>query len=679
MPTHRKSPKIRSAVRKELSAAQLRALRPTFIPIYGPVGQRKGPKIIAVPRAGTGVVAKGPSPVTQVTPTPVSTRAASASTAEGAAAPPPPAVRLGRLPPRAATGSAPSPARLTGFDAIAVAKAAPRRPIPKERWPSIEARAERLGLKLDPTSREIARAAFERPSTLSSGPRGRAHELSALAAAVELPQTVLVVGPDARALADVRERLERAGVRATLLNGAKGADPNPGTLETIGSGTTKVVLTTPRSLARDAVLRALGRPGVALAIVLEAQAVSPSSASFSPAQARLAIHLERLGRPPAFAFAPGASAEVRHDIAEAILPSAPHLIGAPPVAPNVSLSAQQCPPELRRRALADAVRALPGPTLVFCASPREVEAAYDTLRSLGLPVHRYHEEMRAGVRAGEQLEFSTAGEGAVLVATSAFAPASLSDEDPEGVPLRYGRRTAKSDIRSLIRFEPPASLEQLADELSLIGRDGNAARALVLHDPSDRPRLETETDSTRPSGEQILLLARALEGMPTGGSAVTTEALALAARSSRRAVETLAALLDAMGLVAHREGWLTRLAPEPVVLKELRSLAERYATVRALDARRLAGVLELLARPGCRTARLSRAFGDASAKDCGMCSSCVGPNADESAAGVHGRHPPARRFAVQTLSVAREGAGTFHADERVGSRSNLTAKLADFR
>jgi ATP-dependent DNA helicase RecQ len=556
----------------------------------------------------------------------------------------------------------------------------PRRPIPKERWSHIEARAERLGTKLSATSREIARAALERVSTLASLPRGRAHELSALAAAVELPQTLLVVGPDARTLVDLRERLERAGARSALLNDAKGGNPNPAILDAVANGSTKVVLTTPRWLARDAVLRAIGRPGVALAVVLEAQAISPSSASFSPAHARLSIHLERLGRPPTLAFAPGASPEVRHDVAEALLPSAPHVIGAAPVAANVCVSAEWCPRELRRRALSDAVRRLPGPTLVLCASPREAEAAYEALRSLGLPTHRYHEEMRTGVRAGEQLEFSMAGDGAVLVATSAFAPGGAFDEDPEGVPLRYGRRTAKSDIRSLVRFEPPASLEQLADELSLIGRDGNAAQAVVLHDPSDRPLLEAQTDATRPSGEQILLLARALEGMPTGGSAITTEALALAARSSRRAVEALAELLDGMGVVAHRDGWLTRLAPEPVVLKELRGLAERYATVRALDARRLASVLDLLARAGCRTAGLARALGDASAKDCGVCSSCAGPKDGTAvAADAHARHAPVRRFAVQTLGVTAEAAGTFHADERVAGRSKLTAKIADFR
>jgi ATP-dependent DNA helicase RecQ len=673
--SHRKTPKIRSAAPRELTAAELRALRPSFIPIFGPPA-RKGPKIIAV-RANAPAA---PQAAPQIERAHSPGRAAPAAvTTTQPAAPPPSAVRLGRLPPRAAlAGGAPS--RIAGFEAIAVTPTVPRRAIPKERWSHIDARAERLGAKLGPTAREVARAAFERVSTLCTLGRGRAHELSALAAAVELPQTSLVVGPDARALLDLRERLERAGARTALLNDSKGANPNPAVLDGIANGTTKVVLTTPRWLARDAVLRALGRPGVALALILEAQAVSPSSASFSPAHARLSIHLERLGRPPALAFAPGASPEVRHDIAEALLPAAPHFIDAAPVAANVCVSAERCPRELRRRALSDAVRRLPGPTLVLCASPREADAAYETLRSLGLPTHRYHEEMRAGVRAGEQLEFSTAGDRAVLVATSAFGPGGASDEDPEGVPLRYGRRTAKSDIRSLVRFEPPASLEQLADELSLVGRDGGPAQAVVFHDPTDRPLLEAQTDATRPSGEQILLLARALEGIPTSGGAITTEALALAARSSRRAVETLSELLDGMGVVAHKDGWLTRLAPEPVVLKELRALAERYATVRALDARRLASVLDLLARAGCRTAGLARALGDASAQDCGVCSSCAGGTDGTAAArDLPTRHPPVRRFAVQTLGVTTEAAGTFHADERVAGHSKLTAKLADFR
>jgi hypothetical protein len=390
--------------------------------------------------------------------------------------------------------------------------------------------------------------------------------------------------------------------------------------------------------------------------------------------ARVGLYLERLGRPPAFALAPGASAEVRHDIAQLLLPGPPQAVAGAALGPSVSLSALGCPREMRRRALCDAAERLPRPMLVLCSTPQEVDAAYDALRSRGLPTHRFHDEMRAGVRAGEQLEFSMPGDEAILVATSAFAPsANPYDDDPEGVPRRYGRRTSKLDVRSLVRCEPPASLEQLVDELSLVARDGNPGHVLVLHDPSDRSPIEARTDATRPSGEQIMLMARALESMADSG-AITTESLALAARSSRRAVEGLADLLDGMGLVTHRDGWLTRLAPEALLLRELRGLAERYAMVRVLDTQRLASELEMLARPGCKTAALARTLGRPGAGDCGACSSCKGE--DTKLAPGHGRQPLARRFSVQ--AGGDSGAGTFHADERVASRSQLTAKLADF-
>ena len=595
-----------------------------------------------------------------------------------APAPPRPAVRLGRLPPRDG-GGAVRPSRAAGYEPIAVTPTLPRRPLPPARWAEIENRATRLGVTLDAELCAVARAVVEQTAVSWTGPRGRRGEYAALAGALELPQAVLVVGPEAMILADLRDRLERAGARAVVLNDARSGTPNPAVLEQIASGAVKVVLATPRWLARDTVLRALGKPGLSVVVVLEAQTVSPCFPAFSPAYARLAVHLDRLARPPVCALAPGATAEVHHDVIDAVLPSVPQIIGARRLGSGVSLSAVRCRAEVHRRMLPELVARLPTPLLVLCTSPREVDAAQESLRSLGFAAHRYHEDMRAGVRAGEQLEFSTAGDRAVLVATSAFAPSRvLLAEDPDDVPARYGRRAAKIEIKALVRLGAPASVEQLADELSLVGRGGAGGKAVVVFDPGDRPGVEAQTDAARPTGEQILLLARAFEGLPAGGGAVTTEALALSARSSRRGVEALADLLDGMGLVSHRDGWLTRLYPEPVVLKELRGLAERFATVRALDARRFDQVLDLLARPGCRTAALARMLGDAT-EPCGHCDACRG-EPETAGASQQLRHAPVRRFTVQAAGESEQAArATFHADGHTRDHSSLTAKLADFR
>jgi len=669
----------------------------TAVSSTAPPQPSKGPKIIPVPRAGTAPLqANAPLPSTATVRT---ATAATATAAPGAvpraangavaavrdAKPAAPSVRLGRLPPR--EGGVPNTphsasARSDEHAHVPVTPTLPRRPFLHERWRDVEGAAAKLSLTLDTTTRRIAKSVLENGATLSTALRTESHVLAGLAAATLLPQTALLVSPDASWLADHRDKLERAAATSVLLNDAKGDAQPTGVLERIASGAVKFVLTTPKWLGRDPVLRALGKAGLGIVIVAEAHRASTFCHTFSPAHARLVGYLERLGRPPVFALAPGASSAVRHDVIAGLLPNPPDTIDGPAVRPNLTLTFLPGRGEVRQRALIEAVRRLPRPMLLLCSTPRDVEAVHGALRSMGLPVHRYHEEMRAGARAGEQLQFSMPGERAILVATSAFAlSASSQEEDPEGVPLRYGRRVTKTDIRSLVRFGPQSSLEQLVDELSLVARDGQPGEAVVFCDPSDRPLLEAELESARPTGEQLLLFGRALDAAHADGAPVTTESLALDARISRRGVEMLASLLDGMGLVSHQNGWLRRLAPEHVLLRELRALAERFATVRALDARRLADVGDLSAHHGCKARELRRLLGEADATGCGACRSCTGSaESDVTQASWGNRQAPARRFTVTTEGASDQARHTtFHTDRQRSRPMVLTAKLADFR
>ncbi|HEX7671966.1 MAG TPA: hypothetical protein VF395_20365 [Polyangiaceae bacterium] len=597
---------------------------------------------------------------------------------------PRPGVRRGRLPPRdGRTEEAPAAirARLEGVSAIHLRGTTPRRPLQQERWREVDRAAARLGVTVDPAFRKAVRALVEGQATLSTELRGTTHVVAALVAAQLLPETAVVVGPEPTMLSEFVEKLGRSGMSILLLGGGRSEDLDGADLARIASGAIKIVFTTPKWLAKDALLRALGAAGVSLVTVLEAQDTSTFSRTFSPGHARLRVYLERLGSPPVFALAPGAGSATRHDVTEAFFPAPPIALEGPIVRPNVTLDFCGGRGEVRQRALVAAVQKLPRPLLVFCSTPRDVEAVHGALQTLGLPAHRYHEDLRTGVRAGEQLQFSMPGDRPVLVATSAFALGAGPEEDREGVPLRYGRRTTKGDIRSFIRFHPPTSVEQLVDELSLIGRNGESARALVFYDPSDKAAMEAEALAARPSGEQILLLGKALEATLDDGRAVTTEELALKGRTSLRVVQSLAALLDGMGLVSCRDGWLKRLSPNHALLRELRGLAERYATIRALDARRIADVVELASHGGCRVERMRRLLGAPGASGCGVCSACKGQGPELGAASpASNRHAPARRFTVAAPKESEHAASsTFHSDRRHLDIQPLTAKIADFR
>ena len=676
------------AIKKPIVAARVAAplaakLAAPTLAAPATTAPRKGPRIIAVPSAARAkdfdlkvVHYKAPQAPLQAggavaqasrggSKTPVNTAPLLLETKPQPA--PPTSVRVGRLPPREASNAAAS-----------VAPAPSRRSFPHEMWKDAERAAARIGFTLDRTARQLVRGVFESGAAVTTAPRGAGHENIAILLAQLLPHTVLVVGPEAPLLADLGERFSRAGLSHALLDETRGEELLGGTLDRIAQGSAKVVLTTPRWLSNAALLRALSRARLSFVTVLEAQRTSTFSPSFCPAHAQLATHLERLGRPAVFALAPGAGSSVVHDIVQVMAKDAPFVAESTPVRQNVSLSFYAGRGEVQKRAFFDVMRRVARPAIVLCNSPREVDAVHNALGAMGLPAHRYHEELRPGVRAGEQLSFSM-GERAVLVATSAFAPGSGgTDNDPEGVPARYGRRTAKNDVRSLVRFDPPASIDQLVDEMSLVSRDGHAGEIVVFYDPSDRSRLQADLERSRPSGEHFLSFGKGIEAAFDAEGSITVEALALAARSTRRAIESVADLLAAMGLIVARDGWLRFANNQPTLTRELRSLAERLATVRALDARRLAELELLGTHPGCGTAELRRFLGENDPPTCGACVSCRGLARDAALVPSGPRHAPARRFTV-TAPGEPASASTFRTDARAFGGSPLTAKLADFR
>jgi hypothetical protein len=132
-------------------------------------------------------------------------------------------------------------------------------------------------------------------------------------------------------------------------------------------------------------------------------------------------------------------------------------------------------------------------------------------------------------------------------------------------------------------------------------------------------------------------------------------------------------MLDQMGLVALRGGFARLLAPQSVILKEVRGLAERFAAIRAGDSRRLSALSSFLSMPGCRAASLAERLGDPEAAPCGRCRSCTERGVSMS---QRERLPPARRFTVTTVESP---GSTFHTDRVRHVAAPLTAKLGEFR
>ena len=154
------------------------------------------------------------------------------------------------------------------------------------------------------------------------------------------------------------------------------------------------------------------------------------------------------------------------------------------------------------------------------------------LQRFGVPCYRYHGKMSASERSKSQDGFMQRGRRTVMVATNAF-----------------GLGIDKPDIRYVMHYQAPASLEQYVQEAGRAGRDGRRANCIMLYSPEDRAIHEALLSRSRVRPEQLYKLGRALAAWAGEEKIPSLESLALSAELGTRTTGALLALLEEATLV----------------------------------------------------------------------------------------------------------------------------------
>ena len=470
----------------------------------------------------------------------------------------------------------------------------------------VQRAARRLGIrKLHPEQEQSVAAALESRDVLMVLPTGFGKSACYQIPSMVLPKPVVVISPLLALMRDQQEKLDSRDIPCVRLDGTVRGKARREAFEKIRAGGPLLVLTTPETLGKDDTTEALRETGIGLAAIDEAHCISEWGHDFRPSYRQMGAHLKELGAPPMLALTATATERVREGIVKSLGMRDPLVVAASPHRSNLAFEVLRCEGDQRLRGLIRFIKRLRRPGIVYCATRREVDSVYLAIRRFGVPAYRYHGGMTSTERNDQQERYMRPRQRTVMVATNAF-----------------GLGIDKPDIRYILHYQAPASLEQYVQEAGRAGRDGHRSNCILLDDPSDRAIHEALLARSRVRPDQLYKLGRALAAWVGEGREPTTEALAISANQGPRIAAALLNRMEEAELIERDDSVIKLLTPVETLAEDVRGLAGQFETLRTQDSRRLDSISEYSQSPDCRAVHLRKYFGEDGGEACGICDTC---------------------------------------------------------
>ncbi len=285
--------------------------------------------------------------------------------------------------------------------------------------------------------------------------------------AMLLPGITLVISPLISLMQDQVKALNEAGIAAAFINSSLSERAFHETVKKTRNGDYKILYVAPERLVTEGFMELAKTIEISMVTVDEAHCISQWGQDFRPSYMNISQFVDVLGkRPIVSAFTATATENVREDIICTLGLQDPFVLVNGFDRENLFFQVEK--PKSKEQYILDYVASHESESgIIYCATRKNVDNLYNLLESKGFSVAKYHAGMGAEERKRMQDDF-VFDFTSIVIATNAF-----------------GMGIDKSNVRYVIHYNMPQSMENYYQEAGRAGRDGLEAKCILLFSAQD--------------------------------------------------------------------------------------------------------------------------------------------------------------------------------------------------
>jgi ATP-dependent DNA helicase RecQ len=462
----------------------------------------------------------------------------------------------------------------------------------------------------NPGQHEVITRVMDREDTLAILATGAGKSLCYQLPALLLGGTTVVVSPLIALMKDQLDMLSERGFHDNVaLNSTLSEEQDTAARAKIASGAIKIVFVTPEKLEDERFLAMLKTIDIPLFVVDEAHCISQWGHDFRPAYLALGQVVAALGKPTVLALTATATPAVREDILLQLgIPEAATIVKGFD-RPNLRYEVIRAENETAKLKSLKSLfeNGLDGTGIIYTATIKNALEVQKYLHDhLDLPAAVYHSKLQKHDRNSVHELFMHEAIRAV-VATNAF-----------------GLGIDKPNIRFVVHYDLPGSVEAYTQEAGRAGRDGDLSRCILLYRMSDTRVQNYFLTGKYPDIEDVQKIFGTLEYFGGQADGVSLADLRKISQLPLTKLKVVLALLKKAGFIEMRARSRYGLTPDALKNRELVLSLTNYDTKKSYDQSKLAMMLQYSETRACRRKFILNYFGEEFEREsCGQCDNCL--------------------------------------------------------